>query len=121
MEKFLNFLWPGNIRELRNVIERLVVFSTDGTIKEEDLPLNLLNINSRKKSNHHSVYLNSEGLAEENITLMSESLQKELYLFEKKLFFKHYPWRMRTNNLQQNVWEYPGLPYTINLINLGCN
>ncbi len=28
----------GNIRELRNVIERLVVFATDGIIKQEYLP-----------------------------------------------------------------------------------
>jgi two-component system NtrC family response regulator len=30
--------WPGNIRELENVIERAVVLNTDGIIKPEDLP-----------------------------------------------------------------------------------
>ncbi|MFT4415250.1 sigma-54 interaction domain-containing protein [Fredinandcohnia humi] len=38
MYQLLQYEWPGNIRELRNVIERLVVFATDGTIKVEDLP-----------------------------------------------------------------------------------
>lgn len=38
MYQLLQYDWPGNIRELRNVIERLVVFATDGTIKVEDLP-----------------------------------------------------------------------------------
>jgi PAS domain S-box-containing protein len=38
MQGLLQYDWPGNIRELRNTIERLVVFSTDGYIKEEDLP-----------------------------------------------------------------------------------
>ena len=33
--------WPGNIRQLRNVIERLVVTSTDDTIKAKDLPAEL--------------------------------------------------------------------------------
>jgi two-component system, NtrC family, response regulator AtoC len=30
--------WPGNIRELRNVIERAVLLSTDGAITPEQLP-----------------------------------------------------------------------------------
>jgi len=30
--------WPGNIRELRNTIERLVIFATDGMIKTDYLP-----------------------------------------------------------------------------------
>ncbi|TKI54029.1 PAS domain S-box protein [Brevibacillus antibioticus] len=38
MQNLLQYDWPGNIRELRNAIERLVVFATDGIIKEEDLP-----------------------------------------------------------------------------------
>lgn len=38
MQQLLQYNWPGNIRELRNVIERLVVLATDGEIKKEDLP-----------------------------------------------------------------------------------
>lgn len=38
MQELLQYEWPGNIRELRNVVERLVVFATDGNIKREDLP-----------------------------------------------------------------------------------
>lgn len=40
MQKLMQYHWPGNIRELRNTIEHLVVFATDGVIKEEDLPFN---------------------------------------------------------------------------------
>jgi two-component system nitrogen regulation response regulator NtrX len=29
--------WPGNIRELQNVVERLVIFAPSGTIAEDDL------------------------------------------------------------------------------------
>jgi DNA-binding NtrC family response regulator len=32
------YLWPGNARELKNVIERALVFSRDATLGPEDLP-----------------------------------------------------------------------------------
>lgn len=38
MQSLLHHSWPGNIRELRNVIERMVIFSDNGEIKGEDLP-----------------------------------------------------------------------------------
>ncbi|MDR9854022.1 sigma 54-interacting transcriptional regulator [Paenibacillus sp. VCA1] len=40
-EDLLQYDWPGNIRELRNTIERLVIFSTDGEVKREYLPANI--------------------------------------------------------------------------------
>ena len=40
MQALLNHPWPGNIRELKNVVERLVVFSEKGEIKITDLPFN---------------------------------------------------------------------------------
>ncbi len=33
-----SYRWPGNIRELMNVIEKVVVLSNDGKIKVQDLP-----------------------------------------------------------------------------------
>jgi len=41
MQALLQHDWPGNIRELQNVVERLVVFSDNGTIKIEDLPFEI--------------------------------------------------------------------------------
>lgn len=37
-EAFARYTWPGNLRELRNVIERAVILSVDDTITLEDLP-----------------------------------------------------------------------------------
>jgi len=39
LEDFLNhYQYPGNIRELKNVIERLVVLTEDGVLRASDLP-----------------------------------------------------------------------------------
>ena len=38
----LDYDYPGNIRELRNIVERLLVLSADGEIREEYLPSELL-------------------------------------------------------------------------------
>jgi two-component system, NtrC family, response regulator AlgB len=37
-EAFIQYGWPGNLRELRNVIERAVILSSGSVIELEDLP-----------------------------------------------------------------------------------
>lgn len=37
----LNYTWPGNIRELRNVMERAVIVCSGNTILLDDLPMNI--------------------------------------------------------------------------------
>jgi DNA-binding NtrC family response regulator len=41
MDYLCNYAWPGNIRELRNVVERCVVLRQASTIQVSDLPLEL--------------------------------------------------------------------------------
>lgn len=38
MDKFLNYDWPGNIRELENIMERLVLISSGDEISMDDIP-----------------------------------------------------------------------------------
>lgn len=38
MRRLCHYSWPGNIRELRNTIERMVVLASGETLGEEDLP-----------------------------------------------------------------------------------
>jgi len=45
-EIFKNYSWPGNIRELENVIEFLVNTVNEDVIKKSDLPKNLITQNS---------------------------------------------------------------------------
>jgi NtrC-family two-component system response regulator AlgB len=42
--------WPGNIRELINVIERATILSTDDLLKPEALPSHILNYSPGEKS-----------------------------------------------------------------------
>lgn len=41
LEYLMNYNWPGNIRELKNVIERAVALKDDGIITPGDLPLDI--------------------------------------------------------------------------------
>lgn len=41
LRKLMNYSWPGNIRELENIIERCVVITPRNFITEEDLPAHI--------------------------------------------------------------------------------
>ncbi len=45
MKKLCSYRWPGNIRELRNVIERVIILETGDTILPEHLPAEVLYYN----------------------------------------------------------------------------
>ncbi|MBA3784582.1 MAG: sigma-54-dependent Fis family transcriptional regulator [Acidobacteria bacterium] len=42
-QKFFNYVWMGNVRELENVVERMVVLAGDETLTLEDIPENIKN------------------------------------------------------------------------------
>jgi len=48
MELLLNYLWPGNIRELENVIERATILCEGDVITRNDLPDKLIKLDSKK-------------------------------------------------------------------------
>lgn len=43
-----NYAWPGNIRELRNVIERSLIMASNNQLRVQDLPLDLQFVQSSK-------------------------------------------------------------------------
>ena len=49
MQFLVNYSWPGNIRELANFIERMVVLSIGSTITPRDLPEKLLGDTPKEK------------------------------------------------------------------------
>ncbi|WP_372512786.1 sigma-54 interaction domain-containing protein [Bacillus salipaludis] len=80
IQEMLRYDWPGNIRELRNVAERLVVFATDGVIKKEYLPFitNHERIHNEEKPDNK--------LIDNDDTILS--LQEEMEQHEKKVLEK---------------------------------
>ncbi len=42
MRTLVNYMWPGNFRELRNVIKRAVLLSQGNVIQKSDLPREVL-------------------------------------------------------------------------------
>ena len=62
-EEMLAYDWPGNIRELKNAMNRLTVLSKGGIIRSEDLEAALY-----CKSHMHKTQLHDTIRSEENIT-----------------------------------------------------
>ncbi|WP_216625403.1 sigma-54 interaction domain-containing protein [Paenibacillus phytorum] len=76
----LHYSWPGNIRELRNTIERLVVFAADGSVKRDDLPMSIY---ASKTSKHKD-----DSPLQEEIPNVIQTLQEELEVHEKQIIIK---------------------------------
>jgi two-component system, NtrC family, response regulator AtoC len=66
-----SYWWPGNIRELENLIERLVAVSDKDWITDEDLPYEL-----------HVAQLDAEGPANENL------LERAVSTFERNFIIR---------------------------------
>lgn len=81
MQELLRHDWPGNIRELRNVVERLVVFATDGVIRKEYLPFHSLPSNKE-------IDKGPEQYPSNNIDNTIFPLQEEMDQHEKKVLEK---------------------------------
>lgn len=78
---FLRYSWPGNIRELKNIIERLMILNESDVLTAEELPYELsddYDINNQKLSNlevsEQEVILKALSKYSWNITKASESL-----------------------------------------------
>jgi DNA-binding NtrC family response regulator len=66
-----NYWWPGNIRELENLVERLVAVSDKDWITDEDLPYEM-----------HVAQIDREGVAAENL------LERAVSTFERNFIVR---------------------------------
>ena len=84
-----SYWWPGNIRELENLIERLVAVSDKDWITDEDLPYEL-----------HVAQLDTEGPAAENL------LERALNTFERNFLIRA---------LEKSGWNVTGTARTLGI------
>ncbi len=68
--------WPGNVREVRNTIERIVVTSEGDVIAMEDLPWDI------RAAHGHNPHARMDGIRQ---TLQTGPLRKQVEEFEKAL------------------------------------
>jgi two-component system NtrC family response regulator len=68
-QRLISYRWPGNVRQLENVLERLLVLSSSDLITAEDLPEELLLASG-------STTMLGPDLPEEGISL--EAIEREL-------------------------------------------
>jgi len=90
MQILLNYSWPGNIRELKNVIERMVVLSENGEIKMDDLPTELKKLNRSSNSVDRDFF---------NGQTTSLSLNDQLQKFETDIIYRELK-KVKGNKLQ---------------------
>jgi DNA-binding NtrC family response regulator len=84
-----SYWWPGNIRELENLIERLVALSDKEWITDEDLPYEF-----------HVAQVETEGRSSENL------LQRALVTFERNFLIRA---------LEKSDWNVTATARTLNL------
>jgi DNA-binding NtrC family response regulator len=79
MDYLVHYHWPGNIRELENLVERLVVLKKSGCIARADLPDKILQtVPPTMSQAEESLLLNGNGI----------DLVKELERHESRLIME---------------------------------
>ncbi|VAW24604.1 hypothetical protein MNBD_BACTEROID04-1239, partial [hydrothermal vent metagenome] len=70
----INYNWPGNIRELKNLIERLVLLATNGIISKNLLPLTITQPSIKKAFSNTLGQPLDKTVANLEISLISNAL-----------------------------------------------
>jgi len=87
IQLLMKYYWPGNIRELRNVIERAVILETTSTLQTDSLPGEIVSlnetINTFRDSKHEETLTVQNQHSHFELNVPSEGLS--LYEIEKKI------------------------------------
>ncbi len=74
LDAFMKYHWKGNVRELRNLIERLIIMTDGSTITENDLPDHMRDMEDKSTVNFAAIK-----------SWKDFKLQSEKYFIEEKL------------------------------------
>lgn len=79
----MEYAWPGNIRELENVIHRAVLVSTSDTLSPKDLNLPKLSLNTQhapsEDDRHVSIVANKISFEQQSTLYKLENVLEELF------------------------------------------
>ena len=75
IDLFIQYQWPGNVRQLQNTIERMVILAKSPVLDVKDLPYDLKN-KMLEKSNKE-ILIKNEKIVEKQLPKTVEQLEKE--------------------------------------------
>lgn len=78
MQAMLDYAWPGNIRELRNIMERLCILQEGGVISYEHLPLSIRT--HTPVARQTSTFLNEQSVMESPYAIYDEAQDRKRIL-----------------------------------------
>lgn len=105
MKLLKNYHWPGNIRELENVIERIVILSSESTVTPSSLPQEI--ICQKKNTKEPVIYFPEEGI---NL----EQVEKELIIKALKLSLQNQSKAAQLLSITRSALIYRMQKYHIN-------
>jgi transcriptional regulator with PAS, ATPase and Fis domain len=77
MTALMNYEWPGNIRELRNIMERMIILCESDHLTVKHLPQGLASkIRSEGKTEEEAVMLKSRFMNQKEDSLIHEAIRK---------------------------------------------
>ncbi len=82
LDLLMKYDWPGNIRELRNVIERAVILESDTVLHEDCLPGEIRENNCPEQKCHpYNFIIPEEGISLDELekTILTQALEKTDY------------------------------------------
>lgn len=87
LKRLMLYSFPGNIRELKNILERARLFSDDGVVRERDLPTNVTGyVSQYKTTNRNSKSLKNLAQVLNGFEGSRADLAKELGISERTLY-----------------------------------
>lgn len=72
----MNFDWPGNVRQLQNLIERLAIFSTENLVSRARVEFELARETEKDNLNNYDF----KYLADQPLKIVLEELEKKMIL-----------------------------------------